>query len=189
MCLFAKAARKPFAVGIRRSCIIAIKAFVVHLFFKQMESGLPGPHWLKLCWTKASSSSSMMQFMLFSHLKPVETHFSPGITLTWFHFGHWAQPINSSGFLLLSHLPILIHLVMPFVAASASREHALELEDVKHVVHMLHTALHLPEHHLLNERQLLEKLDHLKQELSPLEKVEAMCKNLLSSYYYHTVSL
>lgn len=78
---------------------------------------------------------------------------------------------------------------MPFVAASASREHALELEDVKHVVHMLHTALHLPEHHLLNERQLLEKLDHLKQELSPLEKVEAMCKNLLSSYYYHTVSL
>lgn len=42
---------------------------------------------------------------------------------------------------------------------------------MKHVVHLLHTALHLPEHHLLKERELLEKLDNLKQELSPLEKV------------------
>ncbi|XP_040003190.1 calcium uniporter regulatory subunit MCUb, mitochondrial-like isoform X1 [Xiphias gladius] len=54
-----------------------------------------------------------------------------------------------------------------------SSEHALELEDMKHVVHLLHTALHLPEHHLLKERELLEKLDNLKQELSPLEKMKA----------------
>ncbi|XP_028302058.1 calcium uniporter protein, mitochondrial-like [Gouania willdenowi] len=54
-----------------------------------------------------------------------------------------------------------------------SSEHALGLEDMKHVVHLLHTALHLPEHHLLTERQLLEKLDNLKQELSPLEKMKA----------------
>ncbi|KAM9363932.1 calcium uniporter protein, mitochondrial-like [Symphorus nematophorus] len=54
-----------------------------------------------------------------------------------------------------------------------SNEHAMELEDMKHVVHLLHTALHLPEHHLLKERQLLEKLDNLKQELSPLEKLKA----------------
>ncbi|XP_075947454.1 calcium uniporter regulatory subunit MCUb, mitochondrial-like [Anarhichas minor] len=52
-------------------------------------------------------------------------------------------------------------------------EHALELKDMKHVVHLLHTALHLPEHHLLKERQLLERLDNLKQELSPLEKMRA----------------
>ncbi|XP_061584792.1 calcium uniporter protein, mitochondrial-like [Cololabis saira] len=52
-----------------------------------------------------------------------------------------------------------------------TREHARELDDMKHVVHLLHTALHLPEHHLMQERQLLEKLDNLKQELSPLEKV------------------
>ncbi|CAN9510312.1 unnamed protein product [Ophioblennius macclurei] len=56
---------------------------------------------------------------------------------------------------------------------STSNEHALELEDMKHVVHLLHTALHLPEHQLLKERQLLEKLDNLKQELSPLEKMKA----------------
>ncbi|XP_035516730.1 calcium uniporter protein, mitochondrial-like [Morone saxatilis] len=54
-----------------------------------------------------------------------------------------------------------------------SSEHAMELEDMKHVVHLLHTALHLPEHHLLKERQLLERLDSLKQELSPLEKMKA----------------
>lgn len=42
---------------------------------------------------------------------------------------------------------------------------------MKHVVHLLHTALHQPEHHLLQERQLLEKMDKLKQDLSPLEKV------------------
>ena len=43
--------------------------------------------------------------------------------------------------------------------------------DVKHVVHLLHTALHLPDHHVLQERHLLERLDSLKQQLSPLETV------------------
>ncbi|KAM9314387.1 calcium uniporter protein, mitochondrial-like [Pholidichthys leucotaenia] len=55
----------------------------------------------------------------------------------------------------------------------ASSEHAMELDDMKHVVHLLHTALHQPEHHLLKERQLLEKRDNLKQQLSPLEKMKA----------------
>ncbi|KAM4604023.1 calcium uniporter regulatory subunit MCUb, mitochondrial-like [Polymixia lowei] len=55
----------------------------------------------------------------------------------------------------------------------ASSEHAMEMEDMKHVVHLLHTALHLPDHHLLTERRLLERLDRLKQELSPLEKMKA----------------
>ncbi|XP_061889008.1 calcium uniporter protein, mitochondrial-like [Entelurus aequoreus] len=54
-----------------------------------------------------------------------------------------------------------------------SSEHALQLDDMKHVVHLLHTALHLPEHHMLKERQLLERLDSLKQELSPLEELKA----------------
>nr|XP_020484301.1 calcium uniporter protein, mitochondrial-like [Labrus bergylta] len=57
--------------------------------------------------------------------------------------------------------------------ACTSSEHSMGLEDMKHVVHLLHTALHLPEHHLLTERQLLERLDNLKQELSPMEKVKA----------------
>ncbi|XP_061573605.1 calcium uniporter protein, mitochondrial-like [Cololabis saira] len=62
-------------------------------------------------------------------------------------------------------------------------EHARELDDMKHVVHLMHTALHLPEHHLLQERQLLEKLDNLKQELSPLETMKAQ---LSQTAEFHT---
>lgn len=76
------------------------------------------------------------------------------------------------------HYLLLIHLVVPSAAVSTSSEHAMELEDMKHVVHLLHTALHLPEHHLLKERQLLERLDNLKQELSPLEKVVDVSQHL-----------
>ncbi|XP_031440938.1 calcium uniporter regulatory subunit MCUb, mitochondrial-like isoform X2 [Clupea harengus] len=52
-------------------------------------------------------------------------------------------------------------------------EHLTGLEDVKMVVHMLYSALHLPEHQRLTERQLLERLDGLKQQLQPLEKDRA----------------
>lgn len=52
-----------------------------------------------------------------------------------------------------------------------SSEHVVDVEDMKHMVQLLHTALHLPDHHLLKERQLLERLDGLKQDLSPLEQV------------------
>ncbi|RVE76109.1 hypothetical protein OJAV_G00005770 [Oryzias javanicus] len=63
--------------------------------------------------------------------------------------------------------------VCPPEKAFATSEHARDMEDMKHIVHLLHTALHLPEHHLLKERQLLERLDNLKQELTPLEKMKA----------------
>ncbi|KAL2079369.1 hypothetical protein ACEWY4_025113 [Coilia grayii] len=52
-------------------------------------------------------------------------------------------------------------------------DHLTGLEDVKAVVHMLYSALHLPEHQRLKERQLLERLDALTQEIQPLEKVRA----------------
>lgn len=55
------------------------------------------------------------------------------------------------------------------------------MEDVQHVVHLLHTALHLPSHHILKERELLQKLDGLKQELTPMEKV------LFQTTYRHTL--
>ncbi|XP_040042023.1 calcium uniporter regulatory subunit MCUb, mitochondrial isoform X1 [Gasterosteus aculeatus] len=61
--------------------------------------------------------------------------------------------------------------------AALAGEQAAEFQDMKHVVHLLHTALHLPEHHLLKERQLLERLDNLKQELHPLEKMKAQLSN------------
>ncbi|KAJ8383012.1 hypothetical protein SKAU_G00037900 [Synaphobranchus kaupii] len=53
-----------------------------------------------------------------------------------------------------------------------SSEHVTHLEDMKTVVHMLHTALNLPGHHLRQEQELLMKLDGLRQTLLPLEKVK-----------------
>lgn len=66
---------------------------------------------------------------------------------------------------------LLTRSVVSVTTVCVSSEHAAGLEDVKHIVHLLHTAIHQPEHHLLKERQLMEKLDNLKQQLSPLEKV------------------
>uniref|UniRef100_A0A8C6WPX9 Calcium uniporter protein n=1 Tax=Neogobius melanostomus TaxID=47308 RepID=A0A8C6WPX9_9GOBI len=66
-----------------------------------------------------------------------------------------------------------VHDVHPPENVAISSEHAMDVEDMKHMVHLLHTALNLPEHHLLKERQLMEKVDSLRQELSPLEKIKA----------------
>uniref|UniRef100_H3DKY9 Calcium uniporter regulatory subunit MCUb n=1 Tax=Tetraodon nigroviridis TaxID=99883 RepID=H3DKY9_TETNG len=66
--------------------------------------------------------------------------------------------------------------------ACVSGEHAAGLEDVKHIVHLLHTAIHQPEHHLLKERQLLEQLDNLKQQLSPMEKIKAQLSRTAESH-------
>ncbi|KAL1023793.1 hypothetical protein UPYG_G00046230 [Umbra pygmaea] len=52
-------------------------------------------------------------------------------------------------------------------------DHLMEVQDIKDMVQMLHTALHLPEHHLQKERHLRERADSLKQELSPLEQMKA----------------
>lgn len=66
---------------------------------------------------------------------------------------------------------------MPDKVCGSRREHAMELGDVKHVVHLLHTALNLPEHHVGQEKKLLERLDSLKQQLLPMETVKAdLCR-------------
>lgn len=52
-------------------------------------------------------------------------------------------------------------------------EHLTGLEDVKMVVHMLYSALHLPDHQRFKERELLERRDALQQQLQPLEKARA----------------
>ncbi|KAJ8269625.1 hypothetical protein COCON_G00122320 [Conger conger] len=53
-----------------------------------------------------------------------------------------------------------------------SSERARHMEDMKAVVHMLHTALNLPRHHQLQEKELLERLSCLRQHLLPMEKVK-----------------
>ncbi|XP_042185233.1 calcium uniporter regulatory subunit MCUb, mitochondrial [Oncorhynchus tshawytscha] len=57
------------------------------------------------------------------------------------------------------------------VCVYESPEHSTSIDDMKTVVHMLQSALNLPEHQLLRQIQLLRRLDTLKQELGPLEEV------------------
>ncbi|XP_030305984.1 calcium uniporter regulatory subunit MCUb, mitochondrial isoform X2 [Calypte anna] len=65
------------------------------------------------------------------------------------------------------------HLVSPPAKDKLSSEHATEMEDIKSLVHRLYVALHLEDHQIRKERELLEKLDHLKEELLPLEQMKA----------------
>ena len=50
-------------------------------------------------------------------------------------------------------------------------EHATEMDSVKSLVHRLFTALHLEEFQKKREHLLLERIDHLKGQLQPLEQV------------------
>ncbi|XP_052630629.1 calcium uniporter regulatory subunit MCUb, mitochondrial [Harpia harpyja] len=63
--------------------------------------------------------------------------------------------------------------VSPPVKDKLSSEHATEIEDIKSLVHRLFVALHLEDHQIRKEKELLQKLDHLKEELLPLEQMKA----------------
>ncbi|XP_029452453.1 calcium uniporter regulatory subunit MCUb, mitochondrial isoform X2 [Rhinatrema bivittatum] len=63
--------------------------------------------------------------------------------------------------------------VQPPPRAEISSEHVTEMDDIKSLVHSLYATLHLEDHQLQKERQLLQKLDSLKEELQPLEHVKA----------------
>ncbi|XP_008570194.1 PREDICTED: mitochondrial calcium uniporter regulatory subunit MCUb [Galeopterus variegatus] len=54
-----------------------------------------------------------------------------------------------------------------------SNEHAIEMENMKSLVYRLFTVLHLEEFQKKRERHLLEKIDHLKKQLQPLEQEKA----------------
>ncbi|CAK7315684.1 Calcium uniporter regulatory subunit MCUb, mitochondrial [Vulpes lagopus] len=60
-----------------------------------------------------------------------------------------------------------------FTAEKLSMEHATQMENVKSLVHRLFTALHLEEFQKKREHLLLEKIDHLKGQLRPLEQIKA----------------
>ncbi|XP_017364997.1 calcium uniporter regulatory subunit MCUb, mitochondrial isoform X2 [Cebus imitator] len=60
-----------------------------------------------------------------------------------------------------------------FTAEKTSNEHTAEMEHMKSLVHGLFTVLHLEESQKKREHHLLEKIDHLKEQLQPLEQVKA----------------
>uniref|UniRef100_A0A8C5VTW5 Calcium uniporter regulatory subunit MCUb n=1 Tax=Microcebus murinus TaxID=30608 RepID=A0A8C5VTW5_MICMU len=57
-----------------------------------------------------------------------------------------------------------------------SNELATEMENMKSLVHRLFTVLHLEEFQKKREQDLLDKIDHLKEQLHPLEQVKARIK-------------
>ncbi|KAL8206912.1 UNVERIFIED_CONTAM: hypothetical protein K2H54_035051 [Gekko kuhli] len=63
--------------------------------------------------------------------------------------------------------------VHPPLKDKLSTEHATNVDDVKSLVHRLFTALHLEDHQTRKERELLQKMELLKEELLPLEQIKA----------------
>ncbi|XP_005082871.1 calcium uniporter regulatory subunit MCUb, mitochondrial isoform X1 [Mesocricetus auratus] len=54
-----------------------------------------------------------------------------------------------------------------------SEEHMTKMENLKSLVHRLFTVLHLEEFQKKREHHLMAKIDHLKEQLQPLEQVKA----------------
>ncbi|KAM3857463.1 calcium uniporter protein, mitochondrial-like [Diretmus argenteus] len=52
-----------------------------------------------------------------------------------------------------------------------SHEHVTGLDDFKSVVHLLHSALQLPDHQMILQTKLLLRRGELQQDLAPLEKM------------------
>lgn len=59
----------------------------------------------------------------------------------------------------------------PFLSELLSHENAATLNDVKTLVQQLYTTLSIEQHQLTKERELIERLEDLKEQLAPLEKV------------------
>ncbi|XP_030046666.1 calcium uniporter regulatory subunit MCUb, mitochondrial isoform X2 [Microcaecilia unicolor] len=66
--------------------------------------------------------------------------------------------------------------VQPPARDEISSEHVTEMDDIKSLVHSLYAALHLEDHQLQKERELLQKLDTLREQLQPFEQVKAELK-------------
>ncbi|XP_039194295.1 calcium uniporter regulatory subunit MCUb, mitochondrial isoform X2 [Crotalus tigris] len=60
--------------------------------------------------------------------------------------------------------------VHPPLKDKMSKEHATEIDDIKSTIHKLFVALHLEEHQTRKEKELMQKMELLKEELFPLEQ-------------------
>nr|XP_033812050.1 calcium uniporter regulatory subunit MCUb, mitochondrial isoform X2 [Geotrypetes seraphini]XP_033812058.1 calcium uniporter regulatory subunit MCUb, mitochondrial isoform X2 [Geotrypetes seraphini] len=63
--------------------------------------------------------------------------------------------------------------VQPPARDEISSEHITEMDDIKSLVQSLHAALHLEDQQVRKERELLQKLDTLREQLHPFEQMKA----------------
>ncbi|XP_054845478.1 calcium uniporter regulatory subunit MCUb, mitochondrial isoform X2 [Eublepharis macularius] len=63
--------------------------------------------------------------------------------------------------------------VHPPLKDKVSTEHITDVDDIRSLVHRLFTALNLEDHQTRKERELLQKMELLKEELLPLEQIKA----------------
>lgn len=78
--------------------------------------------------------------------------------------------------LLRSHFKLVInnltYEVQPLIRGELSSEHITQMDDIKTLVHKLYSTLYLEQHQLQKERQLLEKLEVLREQIQPLEQMK-----------------
>lgn len=68
-----------------------------------------------------------------------------------------------------------------------SHENATTLNDVKTLVQQLYTTLCIEQHQLNKERELMERLEDLKEQLAPLEKVQTRSPLFISPSFPENV--
>ncbi|KAM4810079.1 calcium uniporter regulatory subunit MCUb, mitochondrial [Rhinophrynus dorsalis] len=80
--------------------------------------------------------------------------------------------------LLMNNFKLIInnstYLVQPPPRDNPHLGNSSEMDAIRSLVHSLYTALHLEEHQLKKEQELLQRLDTLKEQLQPLEQMKAM---------------
>uniref|UniRef100_A0A8C5LZF1 Calcium uniporter regulatory subunit MCUb n=1 Tax=Leptobrachium leishanense TaxID=445787 RepID=A0A8C5LZF1_9ANUR len=65
------------------------------------------------------------------------------------------------------------YLVQPPPRDNQHSNDSSEMDAIKSLVHSLHAALHSEEHHFKKEKELLQRLDNLNEQLLPLEQMKA----------------
>lgn len=72
----------------------------------------------------------------------------------------------------------MLHVPNDYACAELlAHEEAERLNDVKLLVQQLYTTLHIEEHQLSKERELIGRLEDLNSQLRPLEKVPRICED------------